>query len=304
MIDRHCLIAALLFLLSDIIACVAYFMTKNHEHFDYSQLRNLDPEYIQREWEWHIEHGRIESTYEVINAIAWFVFAIPGTFPFNVDDSLDFVFLLVTHVVAYSVIKVTWIQSCAGTRQMGLHLSIVVLALGGSFSELLSRLLSLGSANALGWMAGSFNLDDWNVTSTANDEIGWRTLQMIDIAINGLLLWIDAVEYLFLSGILILLFFSIRSTDGYKLFGMRWAYFGMFMACLGIVEFACAILRFENWITFSSLGFIINVLNQLFLFPIWLLWLSRQLPKAEAMASSRATVDENKITESSDSVLT
>lgn len=279
MMDRHCLIAAVLFLLSDVIACVAYFMTKNHEHFDYGLLKNLDPEYIQHEWEWHIEHGRIESTYAIINAIAWFFFAIP-------------------------VIKVTWIQSHGGTRQMGLHISIVVLALGGSFSELLSRLLSLGSRNALGWMAGSFNLDNWNVTNTGNDEIGWRTLQMIDIAINGLLLWIDAVEYLFLSGILILFLFSIRSTEGFKLFGMRWAYFGMLMACLGIVEFACAILRFENWITFSALGFIINVLNQLFLFPVWLLWLGRQLPKAEAMAASRATIDENKITESSDSVLT
>lgn len=187
---------------------------------------------------------------------------------------------------------------------MGLHISIVVLALGGSFSELLSRLLALGSFNALGWMAGSFNLDDWNVTSTANDAIGWRTLQMIDIAVNGLLLWIDAVEYLFLSGILILLLVSIRTTEGYKLFGMRWAYFGVFMALLGVIEFACAILRFENWITFSSIGFIINVLNQIILFPVWLIWLGRQLPKAEAMSLSRAAVEENKITESSDSVLT
>ena len=185
-----------------------------------------------------------------------------------------------------------------------MHISIIVLALGGSFSELLSRLLSLGSTNALGWMAGSFNLDDWNVTSTGNDDIGWRTLQMIDIAVNGLLLWIDAVEYLFLSGILILFFVSIRSSEGYKVFGMRWAYFGAVMACLGVVEFICAILRFENWITFSSIGFIINVLNQVILFPVWLIWLGRQLPKAEAMALSRAKANENKFTESSESVLT
>jgi hypothetical protein len=202
------------------------------------------------------------------------------------------------------VIKVTWIQSNAGRHQLGLHISIVVLALAGSFSELLSRLLVLGSTNALEWMAGSFNLDDWNVTSTANDEIGWRTLEMIDIAISGLLLWIDAVEYLFLSSILILLFFSIRSTSGYRVFGMRFAYFGIFIACLGIIEFAAAIMRFENWGTYSTIGFIINVLNQLILFPVWLVWLGRQLPKAEAMALIRATANENKITENSDSVMT
>jgi hypothetical protein len=153
-------------------------------------------------------------------------------------------------------------------------------------------------------MAGSFNLDNWNVTNTGNDEIGWRTLEMIDIAISGLLLWIDAIEYLCLSAILILLLVSIRNSQGYKLFGMRWAYFGLVMACLGIIEFAAAILRFENWGTFSAIGFFINVLNQLFLFPIWLIWLGRQLPKAEAVALTRPANDEHKITESSDSVLT
>ena len=79
MIDRHCLLAVVLFLVSDIIACVAFFKTSNHEHFDYDRLKNLDPEYIQHEWEWHIDHGRIEIMYEILNALAWFVFAIPGT---------------------------------------------------------------------------------------------------------------------------------------------------------------------------------------------------------------------------------
>lgn len=100
MIDRHCLIAAILFLLSDIIAFVVYFMTKNHEHFDYSLLKNLDPEYIQHEWEWHIEHGRIEILYEIINAIAWFVFAIPGTRPISLFiwcESFSYVAFIATY---------------------------------------------------------------------------------------------------------------------------------------------------------------------------------------------------------------
>ena len=208
------------------------------------------------------------------------------------------------------VVKVAWIQSNFGTRMMGLHISVVVLALGGSFAELLSRLLALGSNNALAWMASSFNLDDWNVAVASNsttngnlnDEIGWRTLQMIDIAVSGLLLWIDAMEYLFLAGILILLAFSIRTDN--QLFGKRWARFGVLMAVLGIIEFAFAILRFENWGLFSSLGALINILNQLVLFPVWLIWLGRQLPKAEEERDAAKNASANAVTESSDSMLT
>ena len=208
------------------------------------------------------------------------------------------------------VVKVAWIQSNFGTRMMGLHISVVVLALGGSFAELLSRLLALGSNNALAWMASSFNLDDWNVmvasnsttNGNLNDEIGWRTLQMIDIAVSGLLLWIDAMEYLFLAGILILLAFSIRTDN--QLFGKRWARFGVLMAVLGIIEFAFAILRFENWGLFSSLGALINILNQLVLFPVWLIWLGWQLPKAEEERDAAKNASANAVTESSDSMLT
>jgi hypothetical protein len=183
--------------------------------------------------------------------------------------------------------------------------------LGGSFSELLGRLLALGSSNVLGWMAGSFNLDSWNVTDTTNtsdvvnDFIGWRALQMIDLVVGGLLLWIDAIEYLFLSGILILLAISIQSSQGSQLFGKRWAYFGIIMAALGIIDFATSILRFDNWGIFSGIGFVINVVNQVFLFPIWLIWLGKQLPKAEAMTLTRDTKDDNhSVTQSSEGELT
>jgi hypothetical protein len=205
---------------------------------------------------------------------------------------------------------VAWIQSSSGTRMMGLHITIVVLALGGSFAELLSRLLALGSNNALKWMASSFNLDHWNVvidTNTTNttetdgnDNIGWRTLQMLDIAFSGLLLWIDSVEFLFLSVILILLVVSIKQDN--QLFATKWAKFGVLLAVLGIIEFAVSILRFDNWMVFSTIGILINALNQLLLFPIWLIWLGRQLSKAEAAKSSRN--EASVVTESSDSMLT
>ena len=196
---------------------------------------------------------------------------------------------------------------------MGLHITVVVLALGGSFAELASRLLALGGNNALTWMASSFNLDDWDVMTNnsttsfssnggnLDDMIGWRVLEMIGIAMTGLILWIDAVEYLFLSGILIILAFSVRTDN--QLFTRKWAKLGVVLAVLGILDFALAILRFESWGVFSTIGGLINILNQLILFPVWLIWLGRQLPKAEATRSAEKNVSAV-VTESSDSMIT
>lgn len=187
-----------------------------------------------------------------------------------------------------TVIKVAWIQSNGGTRMMGLHISIVVLALGGSFAELLSRLLALGVNNALGWMSTSFNLENWGTNSTGEDDnIGWRTLEMIDIATSGLLLWVDSIEYLFLSAVLTLFVISIKKDN--ELFTMRWAKYGSIMAIFSMIEFITAILRFKSWGAFSSIGYLINVVFQLFLFPIWLIWLGKQLPIAEQATIRRLT---------------
>jgi hypothetical protein len=94
---------------------------------------------------------------------------------------------------------------------------------------------------------------------------------------------------------------SIKSNN--QLFVMKWAKLGFAMAILGIIEFAVSILRFKNWGLFSALGILINIVNQLILFPVWLIWLGRQLPKAEAARCGEK--DENAaITENSDSALT
>jgi hypothetical protein len=77
-VDYHCIVAAVLFLVSDLIAIVSVLQSQNREHFDYGKLKDLDPQYIQTEWEWQIQHRRVELSYEIINAFAWFVFAVPS----------------------------------------------------------------------------------------------------------------------------------------------------------------------------------------------------------------------------------
>lgn len=269
MVDINCILAALLFIVGSAIELAFFHLYRNREHFNFSDFTNLDPAYLQTEWEFLREHSSLELASGITNALAWFVFAIP-------------------------IIKVAWIQSCGGSRQLGVHVSIAAFAVGGSICELLSRLLYIGSMDAMEWLSTDFNLANWTSVDS-NDQIGWRTLGMIQIAVSGLMLWIDAVEWLFLTGIFMLLFASVRNdSKGDRVFAMRWAYFGLFLAMLGIVEFAASLLRFQSWRTFSTIASGIGGLNRLFLFPIWLVWLGRQLPKAEAMVTMRLNESQSK----------
>jgi len=256
MLDWTCILAAVLFLTADILGVVFYFARHNQGHFDYQTFKNLDPEYLQTNWEWKINYRPLELAFGIINALAWFFFAIP-------------------------ILKVAWVQSAAykHRKQVGIHIAVAALALGGSISELLSRLIYIGSSAALEWMANDFNLDNWT-GETSNDGTGWRTLEMIAIASGGMLLWIDAIEFLFLFGIMTFLFLSVRKSE-VKLFSMRWAWLGALIAVLSILDFAVAILRFQNWNTFGKFEFFLSVVNRFLLFPAWLLWLARQLSKAE-----------------------
>ena len=80
-IDRHCFIAAILFIISDIIAVFGVIAaTSNRDHFtDINQLFQLDPTFIQNEWNWNRKYNNVNLSYEIINAFAWFAFSIPRT---------------------------------------------------------------------------------------------------------------------------------------------------------------------------------------------------------------------------------
>jgi len=58
------------------------------------------------------------------------------------------------------------------------------------------------------WMASDFNLSSWNYR---NDGIGWRVLEMVYETCNGIIVWIDAFEWLALSGVLIIIYASVDS---------------------------------------------------------------------------------------------
>lgn len=266
MADIFCVVAAFLFIAGNVLDIVYMGMYRKRGNINFEEFKDLNPEYLQMDWDFRLQYQPLEMTGGSVNAVAWFIFAIP-------------------------ILKVAWIQSGTGSRQIGLHIAIGVLALGGSSCELLSRMLYMGCSNALEWMASDFNLISWTGDGS-NDEIGFRTLAMIDTALSGLLLWIDALEWLFLSGIFVLLYFSVRKNqlEGPSL-SKRWAMFGLLLAILGFVEFFASILRFTNWMRYSAITEGVSALNKLFLFPLWLVWLGRQLPQIREVEERGAAIN-------------
>lgn len=254
--DATCVLAAVLFLAADVLGAIYAQARKNQSHFDYEAFKNLEVDYIQTAWAWKADHRPLELWHGIVNSLAWFAFCVP-------------------------IIKVAWVQSASfqHKKQIGIHIGVAVLALGGSTSELLARLLDLGSTSVMEWMAQNFNLDNWN-GEDSNDGIGWRTLEMISIASRGMMLWIDTIEFLFLFGIMSLLYVSVRRSSK-NLFSRNWARLGCLIAILSFLDFVSGILRFRKWRTFSRVEFAFRLINHLVCYPIWLLWLARQLSRAE-----------------------
>lgn len=264
MMDISSLAAAVLFVVSNILDYVYMNKFRERSHFNYTDFTSLDPTFIEEEWEFLGEHRSLELAAGVLNAMAWFALLIP-------------------------VLQVAWIQSYSGTRQISVHVTVAALALGGSLSEFIARLLLIGTSNAGEWIARDFNLDNW-ISESSNDKIGWRTLQLAHLVVRGMILWVDAVEWLALFGISVLLFISIHSQTE-RLLSLPWASVGLVMGLLALIDFAADILRLESWRSFSEIAFWITMLNRLIILPVWLVWLGYQLPKAKELAATRRSDD-------------
>jgi hypothetical protein len=181
--------------------------------------------------------------------------------------------------------------------------SIAVLALGGSFLEIVARVMTIGAIHWLG--SGYFNLDHWTdgedsaAATGAPDLLGWRTLEVITVVVNGLSAWVDAMEWLFLSAILLLVYRSVASHNNTtSAWSMRWATLGLFIGALSFVDLSFNVLRFQSWRTFSVLALMLTTLTRLVLMPVWLVWLSRilyvvQLTTGEKIDEASGTREEN-----------
>lgn len=205
-------------------------------------------------------------------------------------------------VFCIPLIQVAWIGSKHGTFLVGTHAAMVVLALGASFIELISRLLFIGSTMAMYWMADYFNLKYWvyindgDIQPTLSnqdkdlhgDKIGWRVLEMIHITTQGMTHWIDTAEWLFLAAIYFLIYVSVSKSE-VSHFARNWARFGLLLGAIAFFDFASDVMRFRSYFKDSWVPLLFNALSRFILMPIWLVWLGKQLPVARSNAIAAAT---------------
>jgi hypothetical protein len=141
--------------------------------------------------------------------------------------------------------------------------------------------MTIGATSAIHWLtSGFFNLEDWT-SENSGDLLGWRTVEVVSVVINGLSVWVDALEWLFLSAILLLVFLSVASHNQRErissAWSIRWATLGLFIGVLSFVDLSFNVLRFRSWGTFSVLALLVTSVTRLILMPTWLVWLSRIL---------------------------
>jgi len=252
--DVTCALAAAFFFASNLLSMVYEIRFRNRSHFDYASMTDFDPDYVQKEWEFRSDHRGTAILVGGLNAMAWLIFSIP-------------------------VLQLSWILSKGGRRKIGVHITMAVLVLAGSFSEFMAWLFTVGTVTVSEWISRSFNLDNW-LGGDESDMIGWRALELSHLVIRGLHMWIDAFEWLAMFGILILVHYSIKTHGTTHAFRMRWARIGLAIAALSIFDFASDVLRMQSWRTFSIIANVTSFLNTLILLPIWLIALGKQLPGA------------------------
>jgi hypothetical protein len=272
--DISSLFSALLFFTGNLLIIIFYVKEGNREHWDQELHYQLDPDYLQQEWDFRNKYRVFYESAALINAMAWFFFAFP-------------------------MIQLAWVLSHRGDKSMWLHITIAVLTLAGSFTEWISRFLHMGQSLAAHKLSTDFNLDNW-LASNSNDGLGWRTLEVTHIVTSGIIWFIDAFEWLAMFFIMIFVHISVRRwrTTDVSTFGAVWNSIALFIALLSVLDFVAEILRLDGFKTFGKIAYWYASLNRLILLPIWLILLGLRLPYAvmktnQQAASSASTPGEN-----------
>ncbi|CAJ1970123.1 unnamed protein product [Cylindrotheca closterium] len=262
--DPFCYLAAILFFGSGVIRSVLFDQPLSSAPFNFDDWTDMDGYYVKGQWT-----GQrslildLWATYSTMHVLGWIV-------------------------VATVLFRFAWIQSANGTTKIGVNGTIAFVGAMAAIVELVVRMLFHGSAHAQHWMANSFTLDKWyalqDMTTGEVDRIGWKTLEVVSIASTGFLLWADTIEYMAMVVILVLIHNS--TTVAGSVFSKKWAFFGVLIACLNVVDIAAEVLRFQHWKLFSEVAVYISSANQIIIFPIWLIWMGIQLAAVPKMNQS------------------
>jgi len=235
----------------------------------------LDPSYLSSAWGERGEIRPIVAWGAFFSCLGWFLILAP-------------------------LIQTAFVLSRGGKRLVGPHLFMVSVAISATIIELLAHLMEVGLTGAEQLISKDFNLDNW---TSQGDGTGWRVLELISITVRGMLLWIDAFESLALFGFMIVMHVSV-SREGAEMgkgftdsssprlhtFTKAFALYGLFVGLLCGLDFLAYALRFVNFLTFMRMARYMHIILGVVFFPIWLLCLAWQLPKA----TQRYEIDEKR----------
>jgi len=276
MVNLMCVLSALCFIVGNSLTIVYYVKEFQRSHFDYDLYVDLDPGYIEMEWGFRVLNRPMYMSAGVMNTMAWFFLMFP-------------------------IVQLSWILSQGGTRWISLHIAVAILVLTGSLTEWISHVFYIGSSIASELIVDRFNLDSW-ITSTSQDMIGWRTLEITHIVTYGLVSIIGAIEWLVIGIVMVLIHISVmrwrRNVDS-TTFGAGWNTLGIFIALMSILEFITEVMRLDGQRYFSQIAFWYSSFNRLILLPSWLLILAMRLPYASLKLNQQAHMREQEPLQSS-----
>jgi len=247
MVNCACLFSAFCFVVSNALGIAVIVEDKLRPSYDESLLRSFDSDYLKLSWSHRRNIAPLVQTAHVFNLFAW-LFLIPP------------------------ILQLAWALSRGGKRKIGVHTAIGGFALAGCTTEILSRLLLLGGWGSAEWISTDFNLNYW---VKSGDTIGWKVLEIAYSMMEGLLLWVDAFEWICLFNILVLIYFSIGTQmTEHRVLSLWWGRLGLSIAFFCFVDFSADLLRLEDWTSFAQFSMFIAIVNTCILLPVWLLWLS------------------------------
>lgn len=264
MVEYSCFFAAICFMAANVMKILFFFKERERGHFDWKTYVTLEPDYLEKDWDFRLRTRGLFLSSGFLNAVAWVIFAYP-------------------------IIQMAWLLSRQGTKSISVNVSIMILAIGGAVTEWLSQLFWIGMNVASTNIVKVFNLDDWvrddvaaSIGAQSTSGVGWRTLEATHVVASGFIWFTDAFEWLCLCGIFIFTFSSVRQwrMEDQTSFGTRWNNLSLFMGLLSFSEFVSEILRFEGFKIFGPIVLIYALLNRIILMPAWIISLGFMLPRA------------------------
>eukprot|EP00934_Nitzschia_sp_Nitz4_P008533 Nitzschia sp. Nitz4//scaffold45_size130396//103795//104607//NITZ4_003468-RA/size130396-processed-gene-0.200-mRNA-1//1//CDS//3329552455//8523//frame0 len=263
-------LSALLFFTANLMIII-YYAKDKHRDFDFDTYKTLDPDYIQEQWDFRMDHRAKWFIASILNTCAWFFFCFP-------------------------MVQFSFVMSRRGSTSLGLHVAIAILTVFGSFTECMSRFLYMGAEMSTKMLVQDFNLDNW-ISDNSDDKLGWRCLEVTHIIVRGLILLVDSFEWIAIFFIMVLVHISVRRWRlvDHETFGAAWNSLGLFIGLLALLDFCAEVAQLDGFGVFRKIAFWYSMVNRLVLLPLWLLVLGWKLPYAamklnEGNASASAVV--------------